>query len=593
MARSHAHARIHAHGGTARTAHPLTGLAAWLEMLAAAAQCAIMFGLLLFSLVYTPTFVRNGEGMGPAHLLEVMNFNKGVPSEPFFLALAAFLGLMMVMSTLLARLPRHVMFGVVLAFVLVAQLTWVFALGLTSYTYPDSVSLTDAATTLLHGDKARFSPDYCTPGNMPAGCEQLPALYAYFSWYPFQSGPMLWYILVYKLFGIGNVLAFQVMNAFLITGVVAVLWWFASALGLGRRGMASFGVLCCTCMPLLMYCTFVYTNGVGLFLVLLGALLIGKALTAHSPIAAAGLMVVAFLVLGVGMLIKTTYAIMLLAALIAIVLVLLRRGTRYWLALVAAPMAWVAKTIAGSSVTFLERWSGQTFDRNLPTLSWIAIGLSRPQNGLAGWWGPTAVNTWVASNGDQQAQLGVAKDTIRTTLTTFLNSPMEAVHFFVEKLTSEWSEPTFMTSIYSETGTSSNGFTGLAGLVIDPNRNAAVLGYENVTMSVMYLLSFIGIVGLVRTMFAERKRSLSIDADGTAANPLAAVYARSFLVVTFLGGFLCYVVWEAKGIYTLPFYLLLIPIAAYGADMMTDGALKLIAWAKDRRAAVAGPQRQG
>ncbi len=33
-----------------------------------------------------------------------------------------------------------------------------------------------------------------------------------------------------------------------------------------------------------------------------------------------------------------------------------------------------------------------------------------------------------------------------------------------------------------------------------------------------------------------------------------------------LGGFLCYLFWEAKGIYTLPFYLLLFPLAAYGVQ---------------------------
>lgn len=575
--------------GRTQAAHPLNGLSAWLEILAAAAQCAIVFGLLLLSLLYTPVFRRNGDGLGPAHVLEAMDFNRSLPSALFLGGLVLFLALVVLLSSLLAKLPRNGILVFVLAFVLIAQLTWIFTISLTSYTYPDSVSLADAAGSVLRGETSRFSPDYCTPGNMPAGCEAVPAPYSYFSWYPFQSGPMLWYMIVFKVFGIGNTIAFQILNALFITGIVAVLWWFAASLGLDRRGLATFGVLCCTCLPLLMYCAFVYTNGVGLCLVLIGALLTGKALTARSPLMAAALMVGAFLVFGIGMLFKTTYVIMMLAALIAIVLTLLRRGTRYWLLLVAAPMAWVAKTISGVSVTFLEHWSGQSFDKPMPTLSWIAIGLSRPQNGIAGWWGPTAVNTWVASNGDQQAQLGVAQDTIHTTLSTFAASPMEAVRFFTEKLTSEWSEPTFMTSIYSEIGTSSTGFGGIAGLVLDPQRNRLVLSYENVSMSGMYLLALIGVIGLIRTMFVERKQDLPFTngTEETRTATLGAVYARSFLVVAFLGGFLCYVAWEAKGIYTLPFYLLLIPSAAYGARMLENGLDAVMpsinAWLRNRK----------
>ncbi|MBW3091183.1 hypothetical protein [Bifidobacterium miconisargentati] len=544
--------------------HLQARISAWLEILAIAAQCAIVFMLLAFSLLFTPTFTYRFHVPGPNSIMERMNFSMGLPSLGFIGGLIVFILLVLLVSSLLARMPRRGMLLFLLAFVTVAQLGWILAIDLADYQYPDSSSLMDAAASILQGRTEKFAPDYCTPGNMPTGCIKLPSPYAYFSWYPFQSGPLLWFIGIFALFGIGNITAFQIVNALMVTGITAILWWFGSALGLDRRGLAAFTALCCTCLPLLMYCAFVYTNAVGLCFMLLGALLIGRALAARSNIVSLVLLAIAFVVFGLGMLFKTTYIIVLLAAIIAIALTVLRCGKRYWLLIAVIPLTWVAKTISGLSIRFLESWSGQSFDKSMPMLSWIAIGLDHPKGAVPGWWGPNAVDTWTLSGGDYQVQLDTAKHTIQHALTGFAKSPMSAVEFFVAKLTSEWSEPTFMTGLYSQMGRSASGFSGVAGVVLNP-KGGFVLDYENVAMSGMYLFAFVGIVALVRRLFVEREQSHEAD----------AVYARSLLSVAFLGGFLCYVLWEAKGIYTLPFYLMLIPLAAYGVQAALAGISQL------------------
>ena len=81
----------------------------------------------------------------------------------------------------------------------------------------------------------------------------------------------------------------------------------------------------------------------------------------------------------------------------------------------------------------------------------------------------------------------------------------------------------------------------------------------------MYLLAFIGLIALTRAVFRNRNEEGNAD----------KVFVQVLLCASFLGGFLCYVLWEAKGIYTLPFYLLLVPMAAYGIQTA-------VAWGKTR-----------
>lgn len=547
---------------------------AWLEILATGGQCAIVFALLLLSVFFTPTFLRLSADAGVESLSEVMDYHRAIPSLGFLGGCVALLICGIIATLLLSKLPRHRLFWLLITFVIVTQLVWIAAVQLVSYLYSDPGSLMDAAIAVLQGNTAKFSPDYCTPGNEPVGCYNLPSPYAYFSWYPFQSGPLLWYVLMFKLFGV-NITILQVVNAFFVTGIVAMLWRFGATMGLHRNGLAALTVLCGSCAPLLMYCSFVYTNVTGLFLVMLGALLLGEALRVRHAASCAALAVAGFLLFGAGMLFKSTYVIVLLAALIAVALAVVRHGRRYWLIALTLPLAWLAKFVSGLPLKWLESWSGQSFGKGMPMLSWVSMGLSEPGGGIApGWWGSGPINTYQMANGDYAEQSRIAKQTIVERLSELLSSPGEGTSFFARKIVSEWAEPTFMTTFYSQYGASAHGFKGgLSELVMRPD-GGPVLRYENVSMSIVYLMAFVGLIALVRHMVRTRGDAEAMD----------VVYARSLLAIAFIGGFLCYVFWEAKGIYTLPFYLMLLPMAAYGAQALLDAVAALY---KRRKAGIA------
>ena len=117
-----------------------------------------------------------------------------------------------------------------------------------------------------------------------------------------------------------------------------------------------------------------------------------------------------------------------------------------------------------------------------------------------------------------------------------------------------------MTSLYSELGESANHFSGLGSFLLLGKGADVLLRFENVAQTVVYFLAIIGVIGLVHSLMKER----SLGADSSQ------VFTRVLLCASFIGGFLCYLFWEAKSIYTLPFFLLLIPMAACGVQQMID-----------------------
>ena len=531
-------------------------------MLALGFQAAVVAVLLMLSICFTVMFERKTPELGD--VTERVRYHLGLPSIPFVLGVVALLVVLALLAAGISRFPKRWVLVALLVYVTIMQIIWITSLGLTTYRYPDSWSLMDAADTLLKGNLNQFSPEFCPPGATEATCISRgnPSAYTYLSYYPFQSGPMLWYLLIFALFGVKNVFAFQIVSALAITALVAVLWRLGTHLGLEAVGYGAFTVLVATCAPLLMFAAFVYPNAVGFFITIAGAAVVAEAFH-MKKVWTSGLTIVAgFLICGIGIVFKSTYQIVILAAILAVIFAVWR-NRRLWQLIVAFASAGGAFVISKLPVSLVQHWTGQDFGKGMPMISWIALGLGEPGNAPAGWWSRFALDAFEKTGNDYAQQVQISTGFVKDRLAELLGNPSEGLRFFTAKLASEWAEPTFMTSLYSELGDSSNHFSGLASFLLVGRGSNILLRYENVAQTVMYLLAFIGLVALTRAVFRSRNEEGNAD----------KVFVQVLLCASFLGGFLCYVLWEAKGIYTLPFYLLLIPMAAYGIQTM-------VAWSR-------------
>lgn len=248
----------------------------WLVTVALGMQIAIVTILLMLSVFFTVTFKRNGPQLGS--ITEQVDYHFGMPSVAFGLGTIILLGMMILLAIGFSNLPQQWVLAILLIYVAALQIIWLMSLNLVTYTYPDSRSLMDAADILLNGNINQFGADFCPKGSirLECGARGIPSAYTYFSYYPFQSGPMLWYLLVFAVFGLDNILAFQIVSAVAVTALVAVLWRFGSLIGLNEKGHGAFTVIVATSVPLLMFATFVYPNAVGFFFTVCGTWMIAE-----------------------------------------------------------------------------------------------------------------------------------------------------------------------------------------------------------------------------------------------------------------------------------------------------------------------------
>lgn len=527
-----------------------TRIAAWLGLAFIALACAGATVLAMMSLLTTGFFEVVPERTTLLSTTERMTLHQGLPSLSFVLGFLILFALLLVVArTWLAHFPTVNLAHFIGLYTLTVAVLWLLSLNATGdmYVYADSSSLFDAANAIVLHRTQDFAPDL----------QGYPSLYDYFSWYPFQTGALLWFVLIFKLFGAGNIIAIQFVNAFLLSGIAWALQRIGIALGLNGRGQRLEALLLMTSVPFLMSPAFAYTNTAGMFFVVLALLAALRAAKAQRYPAAIGWTVACFAVGAFAVMIKGTVVIFLIAFALVLAVCALRNRL-FWLIPLDFALLFAANKIAGLSVPVVEHLVGQRFGAGLPQLSWIAIGLTRAslETDMPGWWNATAVEAYKAAQGDPALQSETAKQTIVAALGYFLGHPAEAAQFFWQKLASEWSEPSYQTLYYSSlTERRANGT--IASRVLYGWTNGLLLSFENVHQSVVYLFSAIGLGCAFRR---ARRRDAG---DQESATML-------FLAMIFLGGAGCFLLWEAKSVYVLPFAVMLIPVAAYGLQHVDE-----------------------
>ncbi len=530
-------------------------IAAWVV------QAAVLVGLTILSLLTTVTFQRNQHGsLSERTVMSSFSLFSGQTVTIICGCGVASVAVFM-LAVWLSKLPRRYMFWSLLAYVFVVQIVWIAAAGLVTYAFSDSRSLIDAANFFNSGNTAAFDPSYCPRGTTEPMCVErhIPSPYAYFAYYPFQAGPMLWFALIFSIFGANNLIAFQIVNALAIVAVVAVLWRWGSFIGLDDLGYSAFAVLTMTCAPLLMFCTLVYPNVIGFFFTIIGVAIVAESLRITTVWKSAACMCAGFIVAGIGLIFKSTFQILVLAMIIA-VFVAVMQSRRVRQLLVAIPSAVLSFLMSRLPIAFLEHWSGQKFGKGLPMMSWIAIGLGHPEKKAPGWWSGFALRAFHETHNDYEAQARISRDFVVGRLHDFMQNPHRAVGFFTEKLSTEWAEPSFMTTYYSQLGQSWNGYQGLSGFLLHGQGSGVFITFEDIMQTFTYGMAVIGITALIRKIM----KTPVDEIEATTS------FTYTFLAAAFVGGFLCFVLWEAKGIYTLPFFILLLPLCAYAVQTTSD-----------------------
>ncbi len=198
-------------------------------------------------------------------------------------------------------------------------------------------------------------------------------------------------------------------------------------------------------------------------------------------------------------------------------------------------------TIPSLPKKLYEKRVGVTYGQGIPMIAWMAMGLSEGY-AAPGWYlEEHTVTAFEKSKYDPAATAEKARQVIAERLHVFRNDRTYAVHFFSEKLRSQWNEPSYGSLWLNQVFPSYSEKGALSRYLCE--------GGQRQTLSIMnhfqQLVFFAVLLGLV-SMWRERD------------------IFKCLLPLILLGGLLYHLMFEAKSQYALPYFMLMLPVAAFG-----------------------------
>lgn len=360
----------------------------------------------------------------------------------------------------------------------------------------------------------------------------------YFNNFPFQLGYVLFcefFLRIFRFTQSGILLQF-VNLVFLCFAYIALIRLsgviFRSAAVQRITILLLFG-----CAPPLLFLTFVYGNIPGLTLALWASLYALRLINEKRKA----------LILPTAVLISLACAVkpngIIILAAICIVFLLHFLKTRRVFMIFSALICVLSCVLFNRLVVFsYELRSGSDVGCGIPKLLWMNMGFH--ESDIApGWYnGKYTVAAYQKSGYDGKKASEEAKAELKERLSYFIKNPRDAARFFIEKTVSQWNEPTYESIWVSQVKEHYNTISPLT-----ENVYSGALGYF-----LRYYMNFY-------------QQAIFLSASAAAYFLLRKTETLKVLLpLAVLGGFFYHLLFEAKSQYILTYFIILVPIAAYG-----------------------------
>ena len=381
----------------------------------------------------------------------------------------------------------------------------------------DQITVLDAAYGLAQRDFSAYSP------------------VNYLYDYNHQVGLAMVEFLLNRVLGEYNFTAYHLINAALVPLIYRELSILGGMLGLSRGEQLLVLVLGVLFAPLSLYISFIYGTLPGLLLALLAIRLeLGYFRGGNWTQALLSALSIVFAVL-----LKSNYLIFMVAMLIYAAVEIFRTKKARKLALVIfIALFYVAQ--AKIPLQIFAQMRGAGVPEGVSTWAWVTMGLQEGDN--PGWYNGYTLDTLIGSAFDTHTQEIWVKEDLKNRIEEFTEDLDMARDFFVRKTASQWNEPSFE-SVCILQGKGINSESGWPRHIISEQGNYKLTSCLN-------YLHFVILSGALLYMLLCSKSEHYFDS--------------LILPMIFIGGFMFHLVWEAKGQYTLPYFVLLLPYTVMG-----------------------------
>lgn len=361
----------------------------------------------------------------------------------------------------------------------------------------------------------------------------------YINMYPQQLGLVLYIQLLFRIFGNGNYYAFQVINCFLISGSVYFACKCINKLTVRPNIRLSGAVSFLFAVPLFLLCSWVYGDIPSFFFIFI---LFYNYLcfydTQQKKNLIGGILASCFCLIFR----KNSIIILLAIGIVSLVQFFIDKK---WKRLVQTAILCILPFLIIQGINlFYEKVSNYEIDGGIPSIMWVTMGTIE-DGSKPGWFNNYCVSTYYAHDCDQEASIQESKLRLGEQFRYFKENPVYAVSFYKRKICTQWNDPFYGTDglIKVDEGISATGLT------------ASMIRHQDLIRELLSAFQFIIYLGALLFAFLPVRKE--------------HFYQNCFLT-TILGGFLFSILWEANSRYVLPYFLIMIPIAAVGLGEMTN-----------------------
>ncbi len=393
--------------------------------------------------------------------------------------------------------------------------------------YPtgDQISTTAAAAYALNGNYVMFDP------------------LGYIGIFPFQKGLVLFYEIIFKLFGSFNYTPVKILTVFMNTFTMILGARLVKDLGGGPAATMIYSVLMCFCLPYFYLLPYAYGDLPSIFGSMVLVFYLNRFLTRkkwyYGVLALAGS---AFAVMTRG-----TSWITLIALIIVTVIISLKQ--KKWFPIISMTVIAVISYLFVTSINIgYEKASGYSRNTGSPFVSILAMGM------MDSWGGPGVFNDYPQllyqkHEADRELASAESKQYISERLEEFKNAPAMAADFYNRKLKQQWTEPLYevTTHTYSFKQGEEPVITGFYDSYYYGRVHDISFKFMNRYQTFAYLAA---LLYALKCLWDILKKKASVS-----------VY-HWFFYIHFVGGFILSIIWESKARYMIPFLIFMLPVIA-------------------------------
>ena len=453
-----------------------------------------------------------------------------------------------------SKLNTRFVAGVMLLFTTIFALAWINLVQ--SKANGDSLTLLNTAKNAAKGNYGGFS------GGGYGG-------HSYFDLYPGELGYVFFAQILYAVFGVNSSdLLLQIPNVialdFIYVGIVLIAKHM-----LDRPAVTNLTAIMLTvCLQPMFITTYTYSYLIGLAFIV-WAVYFALRFTRESKLLHAGLGILTAIL---GYIIRPEYMVILIG--VAAGLILHAIDKKKWLALAMAALT-ILCSYGGQKlvVAGYAGASGAKLNTQLSTTVKRYAGVS--ESSMApGWYNGVDVNTMIGANFDMAQADQTAQQGIKSRMAA-LKSSRQTLNFFKQKLLSQINEPSFqsvwLSQVREHNIPQNEKLSPIVQSVYTGGLNVLLGIWFNYYHMIVWLFATAGLIWMMI------RRTLS---------PQALI-----LPIGVVGGGVYHMLFEAKSQYMLPYFILLIPLAAYGLIESVRALHTLFEKRKEKSAAAANTEQ--